>query len=120
MINFKNCVHDTFRSRSAGMINVPVNSKPAFDQFHVSRERLGTHEEFDPEAPNDWGGKGKYVPTQNDIRRNALAAMGDIRAKSSFRNPDNGQEDTGTGPCCVPYSSAPYGRNPMYRKQRGE
>lgn len=110
---------DTFRRRGAGNVSIPVNSKPMDDSFHVDRSRLGTHEEYDPDAPNEWGGKGKYVETPNDIRRNAVAHAGDLRALSSNKNPDSGQKDTGTGPCCVPSGYPPYGRNPIYRK-RGE
>jgi hypothetical protein len=116
-----NRVHDTFRERSAGKVNIPVNSKPAFDQFHISRERLGTHEEYDETAPNDYGGTGKYVETPNDIRRNVVGAMGDILAKSSFKNPEH-SENTGSGPCCVPYLPGPYSnsKNPMYKGRKGE
>ena len=87
-----NKVHDKFRERSAGLIDIPTNSKRVFDQFHVSRERLGSHEEYDAEVPNDWGGKGKYVEKPNDIRRNAIGAMGDILAKSSFKQPGMSEE----------------------------
>jgi hypothetical protein len=120
MVQPSNKVHDTFRKRSGGKVDIPVNSKPGFDQFHVSRERLGTHDEFDPEAANDWGGKGKYVQTPNDIRRNAIGAMGDLRAKSSFRNPDNETKDTGSGPCCAPSLYPPYSQNPMFKGRKGE
>lgn len=114
-----NRVHDTFRSRNAGNVSIPVNSKPLDDSFHIDRSRLGTHEEYDPEAKSDWGGKGKYVPVANDIRLNAIASMGDIRAKSSSRSLDQDESNTGTGPCCPSPSSPPYGKNPMYRKRRG-
>ena len=110
-------VHDTFRSRSAGNVRVPTNAKPLDDNFHVDRSRLGEHEEYDPEAKNDWGGKGKMVRVANDIRLNALSAMGDLRAKSSNRDPDQDESNTGTGPCCAPAPYAPYGKNPIYRKR---
>lgn len=114
-----NRVHDKFRERNAGLIDIPTNSKRAFDQFHVSRERLGSHEEYDATVPNDWGGTGKYVEKPNDIRRNAIGAMGDICAKSSFKQPGK-EEDTGAGPRCVPHLPNPYSKNPMYKKRPGE
>lgn len=114
-----NCIHDTFRPRSIGFgKTIPVNSKPTQDNFHVDRSRLGVHEEYDPEVPNDWGGKGKYVSKPNDIQMNALGAMGDILAKSSNAYECGPTDETGSGPCCIPSSPSPYGRrNPIYRKR---
>jgi len=114
-------VHDTFRPKSIGFgKTVQTNSKPAQDDFHLDRSRLGTHDEWDENAPNDWGGKGKYVPKKNDVLLNALGAMGDICAKSSNVYEDGKTSDTGSGPCCVPSAPSPYGRNPIYNKKRGE
>jgi hypothetical protein len=113
-------VTDVFRRKSFGKVDAPANSKPATDNFHIDRARLGTHEEYDPEVKNDWGGMGKFVPKPNDIRLNAVAAMGDLRAKSSYANLNNPSSETGTGPCCIPSSCPPNGMNPMYRKRRGE
>ena len=115
-----NQIHDQFRRRSFGKVDAPSNSKPMDDDFHVDRSRLGVHDEYDPEAANDWGGHGKFVPVANNIRLNAIGAMGDIRAKSSNVSPDAPSDNTGTGPCCVPSPYPPAGMNPMYRKRRGE
>lgn len=112
-----NQVRDTFRRRSFGKVEAATNSKSATGNFHVDRARLGTHEEWDPEAKNEWGGTGKYVPRPNDIRLNVIGAMGDLRAKSSNRDLNAPSSDTGTGPNSVPMSFAPYGRNPMYKKR---
>src|ERR1700676_526954 len=94
-------VHDNFRSKSFGKVNAPANDKPATDNFYLDRSRLGVHSEWDETAPNDWGGKGKMVEVSNDIRLNAIGAMGDLRAKASYRNTDNPSSETGTGPCCI-------------------
>ena len=115
-----NKVHDTFRYKNSGKTEIFTNSKPATDNFHVDRSRLGTHDEYDPDVKNDWGGMGKFVPKPNDIRLNAVSAMGDLRAKSSYRSVDAPTNDTGTGPCCIPPSCPPNGMNPMYRKRNGE
>ena len=117
MAKIDNCIHDRFRSRNAGNVSIPVNSRPATDSFHVDRSRLGVHQEWDENAPNEWGGKGKYVEEPNDIRLNAISAMGDLCAKSSNRNPENETRDTGSGPRCVPYLDPPSLVNPMYRKR---
>ena len=97
-------VRDVFRKRDYGKIQCPENSKPATDDFHVDRSRLGMHEEYDPEAPNDWGGKGRYVPVHNSIMDNVRGAMGGIGARSSFRSVHEPAEPTKTegppAPCC--------------------
>jgi hypothetical protein len=113
-------VHDTFRRRSFGKVEVPANSKPYDDNFHIDRSRLGVHDEYVAEAPNEWGGHGKFMPVANNIRLNAIGAMGDLRAKSSNVSLDAPSDNTGTGPCCVPSSYPPSGTNPIYRKRRGE
>ena len=113
-------VHDVFRRRNYGKVDAPDNTKPATDNFHIDQSRLGVHEEYDAEAPNDWGGTGKFVSVPNDIRTNAVAHMGDLRGKSSYRDLNAPTSDTGTGPCCVPSSYAPYGKNPMYKTRKGE
>lgn len=110
-------VHDVYRRKNGGKVDMSTNSKPGFDNFHVDRSRLGVHEEYDREAPNDWGGKGKFVEKPNNIRLNAVAGMGDIRFKSSNRNPGNEQSDTGAGPRCDPTLYPPWSKNPIYRKR---
>lgn len=118
-MNPSNRVHDTFRQRSIGKGGTaPFNSKSSVDAFHVAQSRLGTHDEWNPDAKNDWGGTGKYEQQPNDIRRNAISAMGDIRAKSSYRNPGQETKGTGAGPCCEPTLYPPYSKNPMYKKRR--
>lgn len=119
MTNPSNKVHDNFRRRSIGDgATMPTNSKSYCDNFHVDRSRLGVHEEYDSETKNDWGGKGRFVEVPNDIRRNAVSAMGDLRAKSSNRNPDQEAQTTGSGPCCAPSLYPPNATNPMYRKRK--
>lgn len=113
-------IHDKFRPRNAGAIDIPVNAKPTEDSFHVDRSRLGVHSEWNDTAPNDWGGKGKTVEVSNNIRLNALAHMGDLRGKSSYRNVNNPESETGTGPCCIPSPYPPNAINPIFRKRRGE
>lgn len=121
MAKIDNCIHDTFRRRNAGKVDAPFNSKPGFDNLHVDRSRLGTHEEWDETARNDYGGTGKYVEVPNDIRRNAIGAMGDLCAKSSSWQPDaETGRDTGSGPRCMPELYPPNAHNPMYKKRKGE
>ena len=115
-----NRVHDTFRPRNYGKVDAPDNTKSAVDNFHIDRSRLGVHDEWDETVPNDWGGKGKMVQVANDIRLNAIGAMGDLRAKSSYASVDGPSDNTGTGPCCIPAPYPPSGVNPMCKKRRGE
>lgn len=111
-----NRVHDTFRRRNYGKVDAPDNTKSATDNFHIDRSRLGVHDEYDPDAPNDWGGKGRYVPAPNSIMDNVRGSMGGIGACSSYKNVNDPAEPTKTeGECCVP---SPYGRsakNPLTR-----
>lgn len=113
-------VCDTFRERNGGKVDIPVNSKPANDNYHLDQSRLGMHEEWDGTVKNDWGGTGKFVPVRNDVRRNAIAAMGDLRARSSNTVIDAPSNDTKTGPCCPSVTYPSEAMNPMYRKRRGE
>lgn len=112
-------VHDTFRRRSFGKVEANDNTKSATDSFHLDHARLGVHQEYDETAKNDWGGTGRMVDVENDIRLNAIAAMGDLRAKASYRSVDAPTNETGTGPCCIPTPFPPNGINPMYRRRRG-
>lgn len=111
-------VHDTFRPRSIGFDStMPFNSKPATDNFHVDRSRLGVHDEYDPEAPNDWGGKGKTVEVPNSIMDNIRGAMGGLGARSSFKKVEDPRAPTkteGPTPCC--YEPRPEG-NPLMRRK---
>lgn len=113
----ENCIHDQYRPRNAGSVDIPTNSKPGFDNFHQDRSRLGEHCEWDPDAPNEWGGKGKTVYVPNDVRLNAMSSMGDLRAKSSNKDPDQDKRDTGSGPYDVPMGYPPYSRNPIFKKR---
>ena len=109
-------VTDVFRPRSGGKTEILTNSKPATDDFHIDRARLGTHPEWDENEPNDWGGKGKSVERPNSIMDNCRGAMGGIGYKSSYRSVHAPAKPTNTeGPCCPP---SPYGRdaeNPLTR-----
>lgn len=110
-------VRDTFRKKPAGLVEAEFNDKPYCDNYHMDRSRLGTHSEWDPEAENEWGGKGATVEVPNNVRLNAMSAMGDICAKSSNVNPPAPSSDTGAGPHYIPASYPPYSRNPMFKKK---
>lgn len=119
MARIINNVHDTFRRRNAGKVEAPFNSKPATDDFHVDRSRLGFHEEWDPEARSDYGGKGKYVPVANSIMDNVRGAMGGIGAHASFRSVHELAEPTkteGDAPCCTSDGYRPRS-NPLMRRK---
>jgi hypothetical protein len=116
MTDPSNKVHDQFRSRSAGVVRVPSNSKPANDDFHIDRSRLGVHEEYDPEAKNDWGGTGRFVERQNSITDNARASAGDIRACASYKNVHDPEKPTNSD--CMPCAPFPgrFRQNPINRR----
>lgn len=113
-------VHDTVRKVSAGKVDIPTNSKPYNDNFHIDRSRLGEHYEYDPEAKNDYGGKGNHVRVPNSIRRNAIGSMGDLRARATYKDETQPGNNTGSEPCCVPEPYPPYSKNPMFTKRKGE
>jgi len=106
-----NRVMDNFRSKNFGKIDAPANSKPATDSFHVDHSRLGVHEEYDCEAPNDWGGKGKFVERPNSIMDQTRASVGDIRRQGSYR--DLNAPATPTGIDCCPSPYPPARMNPL-------
>ena len=111
-----NKVHDTFRYKSGGKTEICTNSKPATDNFHVDRSRLGTHDEYDPDVKNDWGGMGKYVPKPNSIMDNVRGAMGGIGYRSSFKSVHDPAEPTQTqGTCRPPSIYGPCASNPLTR-----
>ena len=110
-------VTDVFRRRNYGKVEACDNTKSATDSnFYIDRSRLGVHDEYDPEAKNEWGGTGKFVPKPNSIMDNVRGAMGGIGYKSSYRSVHEPAEVTCTeGPACCP---SPYGRdakNPLTR-----
>jgi len=110
-------VHDVFRRKSGGKVDISTNSKSATDNFHIDRARLGTHEEYDPAEPNEWGGTGKYVQKPNSIMDNCRGAMGGIGYKSSYRSVHEPAEPTdteGPGACC-PSPFGVYAKNPLTR-----
>lgn len=106
-------VHDEFRSRSIGSRIAPFNSKPATDNFHIDRSRLGVHDEWDETVKNEWGGMGKIVTKPNSIMDNVRAGMGDLHHCSSSKNKDAPAEPTNGGPGCCP---SPYFSNSRLRK----
>lgn len=97
-------VHDKYRSKNFGVVDMPSNSKPATSNFFVDRSRLGFHDEYDPEVKNDWGGRGKYVPVANRIVDNARDSQMMMGAKSSFKDINAPSEPTGSEICCAPMS----------------
>ena len=111
-------VHDVYRRRNYGVVNAQDNTKPTTDSFHVDRSRLGEHEEYDPEAKNDWGGTGKYVKKPNSIMDNVRREMGDLGHCSSFKDVNAPAEPTNTD-CCPGFMSYPGARNPV-RRRRGD
>lgn len=117
MAKITNDIGDTFRPRSIGHgKTMPFNSKPATDNFHVDRSQLGEHEEWDDNAPNEWGGRGKTVPVKNSIMDNVRGAMGGIAAKSSSKCHES-NECPANG-CVAPYAYEPRPRgNPLMRRK---
>ena len=93
-------VHDEFRMRNAGLVEVPMNSKSSTDNFHVDRSRLGTHGEYT-------GNGFSQVP--NHIKEAARRNVGDLKFRSSFVD-INAKPECGTDTCC----EAP---NPLYKKR---
>ena len=97
-------VRGTFRQKDAGVGTMSSNSHSATGDFFVDRSRLGDRLEWDHEAPNEWGGKGKEVVVKNSIMQNVRRAMGDIGVCSSNKRhdePDVPVNAPGMG-CCVP------------------
>jgi hypothetical protein len=75
------CVHDTFRMRNAGVVDVPMNSKRSTDNYYVDRAQLGTHAVYNPET-------GKATECQNHIKQNARMQMGELKFRSSNKSAD--------------------------------
>ena len=125
MANPSEKVKDTFRPRNIGFDGtMPFNSKPATDDFHVDRERLGQHQEWDPEAPNEWGGRGDSVRTPNHIMHNVRRSVGDIKFRSSSCNcpqdcAPNEREKRAGGHLCDEHSHQ-HGHHPIDHKGRHE
>lgn len=114
----RNNISDEFRERSGGKIRIPVNSKPATDNFHVDRSRLGTHEEYDPTVKNDWGGTGKYVEHENSIMDNVRGAMGGLAAHASYRSVHEPNEPTLADGSNIPSPDIRESRyNPLMRRR---
>ena len=80
------CVHDIYRSKNAGVVNVPMNDKPYDDNFHLDRSTLGTHPEWNPTK----GKYGQYVEVEEDILKNVRSQMGELKHRSSSRR-DHGK-----------------------------
>jgi hypothetical protein len=113
-------VHDVFRRKSGGKVSMSTNSKPATDNFHIDRSRLGVHEEYDPDVPNDWGGTGKYVEAPNSIMDNVRGAVGGICAKSSYKSVHEPAAPT-SGPNSVPCCAGEYRpENQPILRRRGD
>ena len=112
-------VHDTCRYKNGGNVEISSNSKPTTDDFHVDRSRIGTHEEWDDNAPNDWGGKGKVVPVPNSIMDNVRGAMGGLAARSSFNDMQRA-ECGGSRGCPTPLTYEPRPHNNPLMRKRGD
>lgn len=74
-------VHDNYRMRDGGDVQIPMNSKSSTDNFHLDRSTLGTHTEWDP----DKGEYGGVVEVQNHIKQHARDSMGDLRRVPASR-----------------------------------
>lgn len=74
-------VHDNFRMRDGGDVEIPMNSKSSTDNFHLDRSTLGTHTEWDPTKDE----YGDYVEVQNHVKQHARDSMGDLRRVPASR-----------------------------------
>ena len=100
VIHPSDCVHDEYRMRNAGKVEVPMNSKSSTDNFHVDRSRLGTHGEFTERG---------YEQVPNHIKEKARRNIGELKQKSSFVD-INAPAGCGTDICCGP-------TNPLMQKR---
>jgi hypothetical protein len=71
-------VHGHYRSRNAGVVDIPVNSRALDDDRYIDQSRLGTHGEWTP--------GGGLVQVKNDVMKNIRAAMGGLKSGSSFKS----------------------------------
>lgn len=78
-------VHDTYRPKNMGLVDMPSNSKAATSNFYVDRSRLRTRdrEEWVPSAKGE-----KYVKHTDtaSLMDNARRAAGEMGVRGSFRN----------------------------------
>ena len=113
-------VVDGFRSKNYGKVDMPANSKRVADSsFFIDQSRLGTHEEYDPEAKNDWGGTGKFVEKPNSIMDNVRSTMGGIGCLGSYKSVHEPVMPTNLNEPCCPSMPTWAGRNPLTTR-RGE
>ena len=87
------CVHDEFRERNAGVVDVPMNSKRSTSNFYLDRSTLGTHDEYRPDPKSPFG--GKYVTEQNHIKQMARDSMGDLKRSPASREGTRDREQRG-------------------------
>jgi hypothetical protein len=71
------CVHDTFRRRNAGVVDVMMNDKDATRNFYVDRSRLETVPRFED------GPGFKMVEEPVNIIRKSRREMGGLKFSSS-------------------------------------
>ena len=74
-------VHDTYRNRNAGVVDVPMNTKRSTSNFYLNRSTLGTHEVWDPTL----GKFGGVRVEQNHIKQHARETMGELKHCSSSK-----------------------------------
>jgi len=100
-------VHDNYRERNAGVVDVPMNSKRSTSEFYVNRSTLGTHV-----VGYDWKKNGAPITEQNHIKQQARDTMGDLHRSPASREGQRDREKRGfrcatgrhgAGECsCVP------------------
>lgn len=71
------CVHDTFRRRNAGVVDVMMNDKDATSNFYVDRSRLATEARFVD------GPTFEMVEEPINIERKVKREMGGLKFASS-------------------------------------
>ena len=82
------CVHDEFRERNAGVVDVPVNSKRSTSNFYLDRSTLGTH-------VSGYDKNFKPVTEQNHIKQMARDSMGDLKRSPASREGTRDREQRG-------------------------
>ena len=108
------CVHDEYRERNAGVVDVPMNSKRSTGNFYLNRSTLGTHTEYEPSTNPKKPWDGKYVEKQNHMKQHTRDTMGDLHRSPASREGTRDRENRGfrcatgrhgAGQCdCVPSS----------------
>lgn len=78
-------VHDTYRPKNMGLVDMPSNSKAATSDFYVDRSRLRTRER-EEYVPTPKGGDFVKRTEIASLMDNARRASGEMGVRGSFRN----------------------------------